>query len=74
MYLCICVRICHRHFLLRMKPSAVLYPSMYIMFVAMLESWTQGCFLMISLVAGTGEGGEEEGGEEEGGEEGEKRL
>ena len=56
-----------------MKPGAVLFPTMYDMLVAMLESWKQGCFLMIGLVAGE-EGGEEEeeGGEEE--EEGEKRL
>ena len=56
-----------------MKPGAVLFPTMYDMLVAMLESWKHGCFLMIGLVAGE-EGGEEEeeGGEEE--EEGEKRL
>ena len=54
-----------------MKPGAVLFPTMYDMFVAMLESWKHGCFLMIGLVAGEEgeEGGEEE---EEGG--GEKRL
>ena len=54
-----------------MKPGAVLFPKMYDMFVAMLESWKHGCLLMIGLVAGE-EGGEEEGGEEGG--EGEKRL
>ena len=74
MYLCICVRICHRLCRLRMKPGAVLFPTMYDMFVAMLESWKHGCFLMIGLVAGEEEGEEEE--EEEEGEEGEgeKRL
>ena len=51
-----------------MKPGAVLFPTMNDMFVAMLESWKHGCFLMIGLVAGEGE----EEGEE--GEEGEKRL
>ena len=71
MCLCICVRICHRHCRLRMKPGTVLFPTMYIMFVKMLESWKHGCFLMIGLVAGEEEEGEEEGGEEEGGE---KRL
>ena len=50
-----------------MTPGAVLFPTMYDMFVAMLESWKHGCFLMIGLVAGEEEG---EGGEEEG----EKRL
>ena len=65
------MRICHRHCRLQMKPGAVLFPTMYDMLVAMLESWKHGCFLMIGLVAGE-EG--EEGGEEEGEEEGEKRL
>ena len=58
-----------------MKPGAVLFPTMYDMLVAMLESWKHGCFLMIGLVAGEeGEEGEEGGGEEGeegGGEEGE---
>jgi hypothetical protein len=38
-----------------MKPGAVLFPTMNDMFVAMLESWKHGCFLMIGLVAGEGE-------------------
>jgi len=45
-----------------MKPGAVLFLTMYDMFVAMLESWKHGCFFMIGLVAGGEEG------------EGEKRL
>ena len=59
-----------------MKPSAVLFPTIYDMLVAMLESWKQGCFLMIGLVAGEEEEEEEEEGGEEGGQEegGEKRL
>ena len=81
MCLCICVRICHRHCRLQMRHGAVLFPTMYDMLVAMLESWKHGCFLMIGLVAGE-EGEEEEGeeeeeeeeGEEEGEGEGEKRL
>ena len=73
MCLCICVRICHRHCRLQMRHGAVLFPTMYDMLVAMLESWKHGCFLMIGLVAGEEEGEEEEG-EEEGEGEGEKRL
>ena len=49
------------------SPDAVLFPTMYDMFVVMLESWKHGCFFMIGFVAG----GEEEKGE---GGEGEKRL
>ena len=59
------------HCRLQMRHGAVLFPTMYDMLVAMLESWKHGCFLMIGLVAG--EEGEGEEGEEEG-EEGEKRL
>ena len=46
-----------------MKPGALLFPTMYDMFVGMLELWKHGCFLMIGLVAGSeeGEAGEEEG-------------
>ena len=72
MCLSICVRICHRHCRLQMKPGAVFFPTMYDMLVAMLESWKHGCFLMIGLVAGEEGGGE--GGAEEGGGEGEKWL
>ena len=70
-YLCNCVRICHCLCRLQMKPDTVLFPTMYDMFVAMLESWKPGCFLMIGLVAGEEEGEGEEGEEVEGGE---KRL
>ena len=71
----ICVHICHCLCRLQMKPGAVLFPTMYDMLVAMLESWKHDCFLMIGLVAGSEEegGGEEEEEEEEEGE-GEKRL
>ena len=40
-----------------MKLGAVLFPTMYDMFVAMLESWKHGYFLMIGLVSGEREEG-----------------